>query len=139
MRAKCCVWVGCLGLVLLAGCSEKKYADAKQVNEEYISAAETYVAAMEKVDSAQTAAKAMNAFADEMERLLPKMKAVAEKYPELKDGDQVPEELKGLAQRAEQVGQKMGSVMMNIMPYMQDPEIQKAQMRFQQAMQGSAQ
>ncbi len=139
MRAKCCIWIGCLGLIMLAGCSSKKYADYKQVYEEYITATEAHVTVMEKADSAQAVAQAMNTFADDMVKLHPQMKAMADKYPELKDAEQMPEELKELQSRAQEAGFKMGNTTRKLMPYMQDPEVQKALMRFQQAMQGSAQ
>ena len=137
MEGKCRVLgVGLfVALLTVAGCSSKgKYADAKQVQEDHIRATESYLSALDKAGSAAAVAKAMNSYADDMAKIMPKMKKIAEKYPELKPGNDVPEEFKELAQRAEQVGQKMGSMMMKVMPYMQDPEVQKAQQRMHECM-----
>ena len=120
---------------LIAGCAGKgKYDDAKKVNKEYMALVKDYVDDLEKIENAQDAAKAINRFADGMEALWPKMKALTEKYPELKDRNNVPEELKGMQEEAAEVGKKMGAAMMKLMPYMKDPEVQKAQKRLQEVM-----
>jgi hypothetical protein len=118
---------------LMAGCGGK-YADAKKVNKEYIELAKKYIADLNEVESAKDAAKAMNRFADGMEGLWPKMKALSEKYPELRDRNNPPEELKGIQTEAQEIGKKMGASMMKIMPYMKDPEVQQAQKRLQEVM-----
>ena len=120
--------------LLIAGCTGSKYADAKKVNKQYMALIQGYIDDLDKTENAQDAAKAINRFADGMQDLWPKMKALSEKYPELKDRDNVPEELKEMQTEAEEVGKKMGSAMMKLMPYMQDPEVQKAQKRLQETM-----
>lgn len=120
-------------LFLIAGCAGK-YDDAKKVNKEYMGLVQGYVDDLDKSESAQDAAKAINRFADGMEVLWPKMKALSEKYPELKDRNSIPEELKEMQAEAAEVGKKMGSSMMKLMPYMQDPEVQKAQKHLQEVM-----
>lgn len=120
-------------LFLIAGCGGK-YADAKKVNQEYMGLVRGYVDDLDKTENAQDAAKAINRFADGMEDLWPKMKALSEKYPELKDRNNVPEELKAMQAEAAEVGKKMGGSMMKLMPYMQDPEVQKAQKHLQEVM-----
>jgi len=120
-------------LFLVAGCAGK-YADVKKVNKEYMGLVQGYVDDLDKTENAQDAAKAINRFADGMEDLWPKMKALSEKYPELKDRNNLPEELKEMQTEAAEVGKKMGGVMMKLMPYMQDPEVQKAQKRLQEVM-----
>ncbi len=118
---------------LIAGCGGK-YADAKKVNQEYMGLVQGYVDDLDKTESAKDAAKAINRFADGMEDLWPTMKALYEKYPELKDRNNVPEELKEMQAEAAEVGKKMGSSMMKLMPYMNDPDVQKAQKRLQELM-----
>jgi uncharacterized protein YjgD (DUF1641 family) len=120
-------------LLLISGCAGK-YADAKKVNKEYMELVKGYLDDLDKTESAQDAAKAINRFADGMQDLWPKMKALTEKYPELKDRDNIPEELKEMQAEAAEVGKKMGGSMMKLMPYMQDPEVQKAQKRLQETM-----
>jgi len=119
--------------LLLAGCGGK-YADAKKVNAEYMDIVQRYVDDLDKAENAKGAAEAINRFADGMGDLWPKMKALSEKYPELKDRNNPPEELKEMQAEAQEMGKKMGSSMMKLMPYMSDPEVQKAQKRLQEVM-----
>ncbi len=123
-----------VSLFLLNGCGGEKYADAKECNEEVIKVMDDYVAELDKSKNAADVAKAINGFADKMEALVPKMKKLAEKYPELEDTDNLPEELKESQAKAQAVGQKIAASMMKIMPYMSDPEVQKAQERMNAAM-----
>ncbi len=123
-----------VSMLLISGCGQHKYSDAKQANEQYINLAETYVADLDKAGDAKDVARAMNQFANGMEKLLPKMKKIAEKYPELKDKNATPPELKDLDSRSQTVATKMGSAMMKIMPYMDDPEVQKARKHFEEVM-----
>ena len=125
-------------LFLFNGCSDKKYADAKELNEDAVKVMEEYVAELDKSGNAKDVATAMNHFADKMEALMPKMKKLAEKYPELKDTSNPPEELRDSQKKAEALGQKMAGSMMKIMPYMNDPQVQKAQERMNAAMMKNA-
>ena len=119
---------------LIAGCGGR-YSDVNKLNEEYISLMEDYIADLGRADNAKDAAKAMNRFAEGMENLWPRMQKLSEKYPELKDNrSNPPEELKETQKRAEAVGQKMVGAMMKTMPYVMDPEVQKAQQRIAMAM-----
>ncbi len=113
---------------LIAGCGEK-YSDVKKVNEEYVQLIEKYISNLNKATDAKSAAKAINSFADGMEKVLPKMKKMSEKYPELKNTQNTPEELKQSQKKAEETGQKMVGAMMKLMPHMGSPEVQKAQKR----------
>lgn len=119
--------------VLVAGCAGK-YDDAKKVNKEYMELVQKYVDDLDKAENAKDAAKAIDRFAGGMEDLWPKMKALSEKYPELKDRNQMPDELKETQAEALEMGKKMGSSMAKIMPYMGDPDVQKAQKRLQEVM-----
>jgi F0F1-type ATP synthase membrane subunit b/b' len=119
----------------LTGCSGK-YADAKALNAEFVDMTETYLDDLEKSDNAKDVAKAMNRYADDMEKIWPKMKKMAEKYPELKDKKAMPEELKESQQAVEEMGQKMGNAFGKIMPHMSDPDVQKAQQRISAVMTG---
>ena len=136
MKSYDSIWTLCLlmSLLLLNGCGDKKYADVKELNEDVAKVMDEYVAELEKSDNAQDVAKAINRFSDKMEALMPKMKKLAGKYPELQDKSNVPEELKESQKKAEALGQKIAGSMMKIMPYMNDPEVQKAQERMSAAM-----
>jgi len=114
--------------VFLAGCGGK-YADVKKVNAEFVSMLEDYVAELEKADSAKDVAAAMNSYADQLEGIMPEMKKLQEKYPELKDQDNIPAELEESMESAMAAGMNMAGTFMKIAPYMEDPEVQKAQER----------
>ncbi len=135
MRKSLFITMLCVLAVLFftVGC-QGKYADAKKVNQKYMDVVKKYVDDLEKAASAEDAAKAINRFADGMEALWPQMKALSEKYPELKDRNNPPEELKEMQAEAQEMGKKMGTSMMKLMPYMTDPEVQKAQKRLQEVM-----
>ena len=57
------------------------------------------------------------------------MKALSEKYPELKGGKDLPKELEAAQKESEAVGKKMAGTFMKIMPHMTDPDVRKAQER----------
>ena len=113
---------------LIIGCGGK-YSDAKKLNEELLDIMEDFIADLEKADNAKAAAKAINRYADGMEDLLPRMQKISEKYPELKDKSNPPEELKESQKRADGMSKEMAGGMMKLMVYMNDPDVQKAQMR----------
>ncbi len=104
------------------------------MNDEYINLVQTYISDLEKADSAKACAKAIDQFADRLDTLWPKMKKLSEKYPELKDRNNIPEELKDSQKKAEDVGKQMGQSFMKLMPYMKDPEVQAAQKRLGEIM-----
>jgi predicted nuclease with TOPRIM domain len=118
---------------LIIGCGGK-YSEAEKMNKEYIALLEDYVADIDKADNAKNVAKAMNRFADGMEELMPKIRKLSEKYPELKDRSNPPEELKETQKKAEEIGQKMAGSMIKLMPYMMAPEVLNAQKRLAAAM-----
>lgn len=122
-------------LLILVGCGGK-YSDLVEVNTEFVNAMEEYITGMEKASSATEMANAINTFADDVEVLAPKMKKVREKYPELKNNDTVPEELKPVQQKAEDLQNKVAGSFMNMMKYIMNPEVQAAQKRLQTAMMG---
>ncbi len=119
----------------LSACGGDKYAEAKKLMNQYADATEAYVADLEKVASADDAANALNKYADEMEKLGPKMKALGEKFPELKNQKEPPAEMKAEIDRIGAAMQKMIPAMQKAGQYMMDPKVQEAQQRFTKAMQ----
>jgi len=112
----------------MIGCGGK-YADAQKINKEYISIMQDYINDIDAAQNAGDAAAAMNKFADGMENLWPKMQKLSEKYPELKNHENPPEELVETQKQAEEIAGKMAGTMMKLMPYMKDPEVRNAQKR----------
>ena len=124
----------CLGALMgcflvIVGCGGSKYADSIELNQKFVRLMENYVNSLEQASSADQVATAMNTFADGMEELGPKIKEMAEKYPELRDSENLPEALKDSQEKVEEAGKKMAGVFMKIMPYMRDPAVQNAQKR----------
>ncbi len=126
--------VAVAAILLMVSACGGKYDDAISTNDKFVDAVENYCQDMDKADNADQVADALNDFAASIENLAPKMKAIAEKYPELKDPDQIPEELKESQARAEEVSMKMAGQMMKAMKHMRDDGVREAQMRIQKAM-----
>ncbi len=128
-----------LGIALLAmamavsACSGK-YSDAIEVNTEFGEAAEAYIDGLNKSKNADEVAEAIDAFAETMENLGPRMKEIADKYPELKDPDNLPEELKQSREKVDAMGMKIGGAVFKTMKYMNNPKVMAAQKRMQKAM-----
>ena len=113
--------------LLFTGCGGGKYADAKKVSEEYIDITDDYITSLDKANSAEDVVKAINTFSDKMEKLIPKMKKIQEKYPDLNNTDTLPKELVETQKKAEELSQKVAGSMMKMMNYMSDPKVQEAQ------------
>ncbi len=126
-----------LGFVLsFMGCGGK-YSDAIEVNEKFTDSIVDYFKDLEKVDSSEAAAKAINKFAEKMEKLGPEMKKIAEKYPELKDPSNLPEEMKASMKKVEDASMQFAASFMKMMRYIGSAEVQQAQMRLTEAMAGT--
>ena len=112
------------------------YDDAVSLDTQFVDVMEDYVENLDKADSAKTVAAAMNDFADKMEKLGPKLKEMAQKYPELKDPKNLPDELRASQKKSEELGKRMAGSMMKMMQFMTSPEVQAAQQRMAGAMGG---
>ena len=119
---------------MLMGCGGGKYADAKKVMGDFISATNDFVSGLEKADDASGTAAVINAYADDMKGITAEMKKIQEKYPELKDQKNPPEELKDVVAQMEEVMPKMMGAMMKLAKYAQDEEVMAAQKKLQEAM-----
>ena len=121
-------------LLGLTACGGGKYGDVKNVMNEMIDAQEKFAASCENISSADDAVAALNDFTTAIEAIAPKMKEMPEKYPELKDKENPPEELKPLIDKIEAAGQKMSVAMTKLMAYQQDPKVQEAMIKLGAAM-----
>jgi len=111
-----------------------KFADAKEVLEKYIGANEKFSAALEGANSADAVVTALNALTETTKVLAPQFKAIETKYPEFKNQDNPPEELKPLMTRLEAAAGKMMTAMQKIAQFASDPKVQEAQTKFTEAM-----
>jgi hypothetical protein len=136
------VWKGLLVLALavaVAGffaCSKGgKYGEAKNLMNKTLTAMDDFAKDMDKATEAKAVAAGINKFKDAMADLKPKMLALDKKFPELKDETNIPEELKPIMKRMEEMSSKMISASMKAYQFIQDPEVQKAQEELNKVMQ----
>ncbi|MBN2345370.1 MAG: hypothetical protein JXO51_03195 [Candidatus Aminicenantes bacterium] len=111
-----------------------KYASAKSLMNKQIGIMEHYADAMEKANSAQEVAAALNAYAAEQKDLIPAMKKFQEQFPEMKDQAEPPAELKPEMDKMQQMMGRIMSASMKAAQYMQDPVVQEAQKKLGEAM-----
>jgi len=129
-----CVVVVAVGITACGGGG--KYADAKKVITKSNTVLADFLEKMNSVDNAKDAAAAMNSFTDEMEKIVPEMRELEKKYPELGGGQSVPEELGEEGKKMMELWGKFGSIMTKIQQFADDPEVDKAQKRLQTVMSG---
>ena len=115
-----------LGIFNLAGCGSNQYSDAEAVMNEKAEALKKYVGAMESADNAQDVVDAINGFTSDMKDLIPKMKNMRSKYPEIINPREMPDELKAPSEEIANLSVKLQEAVMKTMQYMQDPGVQKA-------------
>lgn len=133
------ILVLCSMLLVFGSACGSEYSDVVDVQKDFIDLSADYNSDMEKADSAKNIAAAMNAYAKGLESLAPRIKEINEKYPELRDPEQMPEEVKQTAEEQAEVMQKVSSSFMKAMPYMNNAAVQEAQQRITAAMQGMGQ
>lgn len=124
-------------LVSVAACNKDgggKYADVKKVFGKYIEATEKFATTMEGVKSADEVVKAIEVYTVAAKELGPEIKGFEAKYPEFKDMENPPEELKPLVDRMQAVATKMMGSMGKIAEFASDPKVQEAQAKLTEAM-----
>ena len=117
-------------------CGGGKYADAKKVIAKSNKTLEGFLGKMDKANDAEAVAAALTSFTNEMEKIVPEMKKLEEKYPEFKDNQGPPAELGEEGKKMMELWGKFGTVMMKIQQYADDPEVKKAQDKLQNLMSG---
>ena len=123
-----------LVVVVLVACGGK-YLDAIEVMEKQTDAMEAYCDRLDKADSAEKVASAMDKLGADMEKLASKMTGFREKYPELyKQGAKMPEEFAAIQKRSEEVTARMSAASMKMIQYMMDPKVQQSMMNMNAAM-----
>jgi len=107
----------------------------KSVMNDYFDLMDNYLNGMEKADSADDIVDVLETFSKKMETLAPRMKAIMEKYPELKGmkGGKLPEEYKDLNDRMQKMMPRMVGIFGKMMKYGNDPKVKEAQKKFQEA------
>lgn len=111
-----------------------KYAEVGPVMERMIQANENYVDALEKAETAEEVAAAIDAMTDAMIEMRPAFKAIEEKFPEFLTQEEPPAELKPLNDRLMATMMRMFGVMNKIAEFESDPLVEAAQERYNKAM-----
>ncbi len=118
-----------LGFGMLNGCGKGEYDEVIEYNDQFVSITKEYVNGLNTAESGKDVAKAMNKFADEFEKLIPKMKEVNQKFPDLQNTKDLPQELMTSQEEAKAVGMEFASSFMKSMKYAMEPEVAEAQKR----------
>ncbi len=114
---------------VIASCSAGgPYGELKAVFSQQIGATEKLISDLQNADNAGNVAAAYKAYNDAMERLIPKYKEIAEKYPDL-DDEGMPADMAAQIDKLEEMGDKLGAVSEKSAEYMLDPEVSKEMQR----------
>jgi uncharacterized lipoprotein NlpE involved in copper resistance len=122
-------------LIALIGCSGgQDYSEVVEINTKYVDAMESYINDVENAENAGDVANAVEAYAQKMEDLAPQLKAIAAKHPEWNDTEKVPEELKPIQEKAQQMASQLPKTFMKTMQYITDAQVREAHKRLQESM-----
>ncbi len=115
----------CLSSVLTA----EDYNDIKSLLEKQIKMMTVFCDACKKTNDAKSAAIAINDFAKDMKASIPEIKALMKKYAGLQEmlANNPPDVLKNYVKKAEAIATQLAYAAPKLQPYMQNPEVQKAQ------------
>jgi hypothetical protein len=128
-----CIAVLALGLAACKGAGGK-YSDVVKVMDKYVASMEKFAGALEGAKSADDVATALDSLTTVTKTLAPEMKAFETKYPEFKNQENPPAELKPIMDKVMAASTKMMGAMSKVMQYAQDPKVQEAQKKYQEAM-----
>ncbi|MBP7584978.1 MAG: hypothetical protein KBA61_13135 [Spirochaetes bacterium] len=118
--------IAAITLLFGAGCKRGKYSDINEALDDLISIQESYITAIQNAQNAGDVAKAINSYADSFMKLKPRIESFEQKYPELKQSKEPPEELKGNFERLQKSAEKLATASMTMLKYLEAPEVQKA-------------
>ena len=110
------------------------YKDAKLVLTNLADLVEAFVENMNQAEKPEDVAKLLNAFAENMKGLVPKINTIREKYPELDNEDTHPEELKSLMERIDKDFQEMMKSYAKVNDNLSDPAVKEADEKFKEVM-----
>jgi len=117
----------------IAGCGSK-YDDVEAVLDTEIDVMSTFIDDMKSAGSADDVAAAIGTYAEGMEKLVPQLKEITRTYPNLKNGDDIPDDLKAKMDRIEELIGQFPGTMMKATGFMTNPKVQKAWEGFGQVM-----
>ncbi len=122
--------------LILPGCGGGKYADLKSAIDSIIQIQETYFSSLQKAQSAQDVASAINSYTDSIMQITPALNGMIQKYPEIKNSDTPPAELKDSFDRLARTREKFAGLIPILKNYQKDDVVQKAMERQESLMSG---
>ncbi len=128
-----CIAVLALGLSACQGAGGK-YSDVVKVMDKFVASMDKFAASLDGAKSADDVVTALDALTATTKALAPEMKAFETKYPEFKNQENPPAQLKPIMDKVIAASTKMMGAMTKAMQYAQDPKVQEAQKRYQEAM-----
>ncbi len=113
-----------------------RYAEARQTLEELSAALATFVTGMEKATGNEAMAACLNGLTGAMKPLVPRIKAMNERHPELASEATHPEELKPLLEKVDKGFQGLIKAYARIAAGLEDPVLRDADQRYREVMTG---
>ncbi len=125
---KICAFIAVLFFVTASvGFAQGKYDELMEYNEQFIQMTQSYIDSINTAESSDAVAKAMNQYTRTFSQIVPKMKALTKKYPELLTETDLPEKVRISQEKAEKLGSDLAASFMKAMQYMDDPKVVQAQ------------
>lgn len=117
---------GLVLLIILASCTNGRYADIKAVMEKIVQANDTLVASMDKADDAKAVAAAIMTYTESIKAEQASFRDMMRKYPEVKESRDPPPELKDAVDRLNTMNDKLLTAMTKIQIYAEDEDVRAA-------------
>jgi hypothetical protein len=124
-----------LGTFLFAGLVYGgKYDEVVPLMDKMVKGLEKFVNDLEKAGSATAVAAALDSYSDFMIKISPKVKELSQKFPELDNEENTPEELKPFKETMDKLTQKLAGLYAKIQQYLKDPIVEKAYKRWNEVL-----
>jgi len=124
-----------LGTFLFAGLVYGgKYDEVVSLMDKMVKGLEKFVNDLEKAGSAAAVAAALDSYSDFMIKISPKVKELSQKFPELDNEENTPEELKPSKETMDKLTQKLAGLYAKIQQYLKDPIVEKAYKRWNEVL-----
>ncbi|HOO76923.1 MAG TPA: hypothetical protein PK636_03425 [bacterium] len=134
MKKMALVVIGLMAVAIVGGCGGGG-SDADLIKEQK-AAMSDFADAVESAQNADQAAAAIDQLTATMTSLRPRMEEMAKKYPGIKEGKDVPEEIQAELNDMDETVQKLMGAMMKIQQsFGQDPKVTEAMQKLQTSMQ----
>jgi hypothetical protein len=126
-------WAAVLALAALAlvSCQKDKWAEPKKVMNDFIAMNGELGKSMDEADTGAEVAAALKAYVARAKVVGPQLEGLEDKYPELKNEETIPQEVKDLMQEVENSLQGMTGIFGKIIEFGEDPAVQAAMEEFQ--------